>query len=181
MALDFKIPKYNCRWNLQDWKDALKKLSRALKENETTATFLKAETENRYGKDSPVPFGRVLDVYYWTGQNKGKVGCAYKPKKENIRPKTALTGNILVRNHLLCPYSDCEAHNRQKSPRIRIKVDEERNVTLSQSEKGEKNKTSLPYQNKKWEKPTNCPYCNRELTVVIDETHNGRNIYLRKT
>jgi hypothetical protein len=40
-------------------------------------------------------------------------------------------------------------------------------------------RTKLPYLNKKWIVPGKCPYCNRGLEVVIDETHNGRNINLR--
>ena len=65
--------------------------------------------------------------------------------------------------------------------RIQVAIDEERNVKLSQSEKGTPVKTKLGYKYKKWEKDSNCPFCYRPVTVVIDETHNGRNIYLKIT
>ena len=42
---------------------------------------------------------------------------------------------LLVRSYLLCPYSDCEAHNRHDTPRIKIEVDENRNINLSKTEK----------------------------------------------
>lgn len=87
---------------------------------------------------------------------------------------------MLVRNHSLCPYSDCVAHARRDIQRIKVLVDEERNVELQKSVAGEKKSRSrLDYKYKLWIIPQNCPFCNRPVEVVIDETHNGRNINIR--
>lgn len=86
---------------------------------------------------------------------------------------------MLVRNHLLCPYLDCSAHQRSNSLRIRALVDEERKVVLQKSIVGNKTKSKLRFLYKLWSIPTKCPYCNRPVEVVIDETHDGRNISIR--
>lgn len=85
----------------------------------------------------------------------------------------------MVRNHLLCPYLDCFAHQRNETLRIRALVDEERNVVLQKSIAGKKAKSKLRFLYKLWVIPSKCPYCNRPVEVVIDETHNGRNISIR--
>ena len=87
--------------------------------------------------------------------------------------------NILIRTHLLCPYSDCVAHERKNTQRIQVAVDEQRKVKLSQTVKGKANKTKLSYEYKKWIRPSKCSYCNKLVEVVIDETHVTRYIYLR--
>jgi len=87
---------------------------------------------------------------------------------------------MLVRNHLLCPYSDCDAHYRAKDLRIQVQVNDKegkREVTLKQTVKGKIERTNLPYKYAKEEYRQTCPYCQRPITIVIDETHNGRNIY----
>jgi len=87
---------------------------------------------------------------------------------------------LLVRNHSLCPYSDCVAHARRDIQRIKVLVDEERNVELQKSVVGQKkSRGRLDYKYKLWIIPQNCPFCNRPVEVVIDETHNGRNINIR--
>lgn len=90
---------------------------------------------------------------------------------------------MLVRNHLLCPYSDCEANKRSGDLRIQVVVNEindERTVGLRKTLKGEKENTTLPY---KWTKEvydSECPYCLRPVEVVINETHSTRYIHLRQ-
>ena len=86
---------------------------------------------------------------------------------------------VLVRSHLLCPYSDCVAHYRKDTPRIHVLLDEERAVSLKKDVTNKIVKTRLPYLNKRWVRLKKCPHCNRPLEIVIDETHDGRNIYLR--
>ena len=58
-------------------------------------------------------------------------------------------------------------------------MDEERAVSLRKDVSGKSVKTRLPYLNKRWVRLKECPHCDRPLEVVIDETHDGRNIYLR--
>lgn len=90
---------------------------------------------------------------------------------------------MLVRNHLLCPYTDCEANKRSGDLRIQVNVKEInglREVTLKKAVKGEKSRTSLTYRNDYEAFIEKCPYCLRPIEVVVDETHSGRNVYLRK-
>lgn len=90
---------------------------------------------------------------------------------------------MLFRNHLLCPYSDCEANKRSGDLRIQVAVNEaegERTVSLTKTLKGEKEKTSLPYRYTKEAYDSECPYCQRPVEVVIDETHSTRYIHLRQ-
>ena len=87
---------------------------------------------------------------------------------------------MLVRNHLLCPYQDCEASKRSGDLRIQVAVNEindERTVSLRKTLKGEKDNTNLPY---KWNKEvydSECPYCKRPVEVVIDENNNDDEIH----
>ena len=56
---------------------------------------------------------------------------------------------MLVRNHLLCPYSDCICNYRSKDLRIQVMVNQvngEREVSLKETVKGKKGRTSLPYK-----------------------------------
>ena len=55
---------------------------------------------------------------------------------------------MLVRNHLLCPYSDCEANKRSGDLRIQVVVNEVNNgrtVSLRKTLEGEQERTTLPY------------------------------------
>lgn len=83
----------------------------------------------------------------------------------------------LVRTHLLCPYSDCIAHFRSDPYRIQVLIDNDRNVQLQKPQ--DIPSARLVYLYKMWIKSSNCPYCGKDLEVVIDETHQGRNVYLR--
>jgi hypothetical protein len=86
----------------------------------------------------------------------------------------------LIRNHLLCPYNDCIAHKRSEDNRIRVLVDEKRRIMLEKSLRTDKKKkTRLPYLNKKWVIAQECPFCHKDVEIVVDETHFGRNITLR--
>jgi hypothetical protein len=90
---------------------------------------------------------------------------------------------MLVRNHLLCPYSDCEANKRSGELRIQVIVNEVTNgrtVSLRKTAKGEKERTTLPYNFNREVYGEKCPYCQRPVEVIIDETHSGRNIYLKQ-
>ena len=90
---------------------------------------------------------------------------------------------MLVRNHLLCPYSDCEANKRSGDLRIQVVVNEingERTISLKKTLKGEKDNTTIPYKWTKEAYDSECPHCQRPVEVVIDETHSGRNIYLKQ-
>lgn len=85
--------------------------------------------------------------------------------------------NSLVRTHLLCPHSDCVAHFRGDPYRIQVLIDNDRNVILQKPQ--DIPSARLAYLYKKWIKSSKCPYCGKALEVVIDETHEGRNVNLR--
>ena len=88
---------------------------------------------------------------------------------------------VLIRNHLLCPYSDCIAHERDNTARIKVSIDEKRNVSLYKSKSTiNSERTRLSYLFKKWVREAKCPFCKKSIEVVIDETHNGRNVSLRQ-
>jgi hypothetical protein len=83
----------------------------------------------------------------------------------------------------LCPYSDCEANQRSGSLRIQVRVNEvndKREVSLRRTLKGEKERTSLIYVWRKEVYNEKCPYCQRPVEVVIDETHSTRYFHLRQ-
>jgi hypothetical protein len=59
-------------------------------------------------------------------------------------------------------------------------VDDKRTVSLRKTLKGEKGNTSLSYKWTKEAYDAECPYCQRPVEVVIDETHSTRYIHLRQ-
>lgn len=85
---------------------------------------------------------------------------------------------MIVRTHLLCPYQNCEVYNRTDSLRIQALIDEKRNVILQKPM--DITSSKIEFQNKKWIRPSSCPYCNKHVDVVINETNQGRDVYLRK-
>ena len=91
---------------------------------------------------------------------------------------------VLIRNHLLCPYSNCDANKRSGDLRIQLLVNQEndkRKVNLKSTLKGQRGKTDLPYRNtKEVYSELFCPYCKKPVEVVIDETHTTRYIHLRQ-
>ena len=102
-----------------------------------------------------------------------------------------MTGNnwigekMLIRNHLLCPYSNCDANKRSGNLRIQVlvnQVNDERDIKLKPITKGERGRTKLPYSyTKEVYSELFCPYCNSPVEVVIDETHSTRYIHLRQS
>ena len=84
---------------------------------------------------------------------------------------------MLVRTHSVCPYRDCKAHLRSGPYRIQVLIDEQRNVILQKPQDIQGSK--LTYKYDKWVRSRNCPYCDKVVEVVIDETHEGRNLNIR--
>ena len=85
---------------------------------------------------------------------------------------------MLIRNHLLCPYGDCVAHFRKAGVMIRALIDEGRSIVLEKAF-SVKMGGRLSYEYKLWVVPQKCPFCERQVEVVIDEKHDGRNVSLR--
>ena len=67
MSLSFSLPKYSCNWTIDEWIKIMKKLSKALKENDNTVKLLRKKSNELYGEKSIVPYGRFIDIFYWEG------------------------------------------------------------------------------------------------------------------
>jgi len=61
----YDIPKYSCKWNLDEWINMMKQLSRDLNNDKRIVETMRKESKVRYGEDVIVPYGRFLDIYYW--------------------------------------------------------------------------------------------------------------------
>jgi len=61
----YNIPKYSCRWRLSEWTRVMKQFSKNLNSDHKIVETMKKESENRYGREAIVPYGRFLDIYYW--------------------------------------------------------------------------------------------------------------------
>lgn len=67
MPQKYRINKYSGNWNLREWKNVMILLSRELNEDKSAIEFMKKKTLDWYGKNTPVPYGRFLDIYYFEG------------------------------------------------------------------------------------------------------------------
>ncbi|MGD0995712.1 MAG: hypothetical protein ABR909_09355 [Candidatus Bathyarchaeia archaeon] len=67
MLQKYRIDKYSGNWNLREWKNIMILLSRELNEDKNAIEFMKKKTVEWYGKNTPVPYGRFLDIYYFEG------------------------------------------------------------------------------------------------------------------
>jgi len=65
LAKNHKIPKYSCKWNLDEWTNTMKQLSRDLNTDQRIVESMRKESKARYEQDMIVPYGRFLDIYYW--------------------------------------------------------------------------------------------------------------------
>jgi hypothetical protein len=62
---DYDIPKYSCKWNLDEWINTMKQLCRDLNNDKRIVESMRKESKARYEEDVIVPYGRFLDIYYW--------------------------------------------------------------------------------------------------------------------
>lgn len=63
----YSVPKYSSRWDLTQWTKVMREFCEHLKKDQKSLGFMRKESERRYGRDSAVPYGRYLDIYYWKG------------------------------------------------------------------------------------------------------------------
>jgi len=64
----YKIPKYEGKWVFREWIDGMNQISKKLNESPDCILAIKEESHRRYGKKSPIPYGRFLDIYYFEGR-----------------------------------------------------------------------------------------------------------------
>jgi hypothetical protein len=67
MPQKYGINKYSGNWNLEEWKKVMMILSKELNEDKDAIEFMKKKTVDWYGKNTLVPYGRFLDIYYFEG------------------------------------------------------------------------------------------------------------------
>ena len=62
----YDIFQYSSRWTVNEWIRIMKKISNELNNSQEVIEFIKKESAKRYGKETVVPYGRFMDIYYWT-------------------------------------------------------------------------------------------------------------------
>ncbi|KXB01201.1 hypothetical protein AKJ44_02790 [candidate division MSBL1 archaeon SCGC-AAA261F17] len=68
-----KIPfaaKTKSKWNFETWKSIMNGFSHKLNQSPETVEFLKEWSRKEFGTDTPAPYGRFLDIYYFTDSSK---------------------------------------------------------------------------------------------------------------
>lgn len=64
----YLVDKYSWNWDLDEWMRVMILFSKNLNEDKSAVQFIKKKSEEWYGKDAPVPYGRLLDIYYFEGK-----------------------------------------------------------------------------------------------------------------
>ena len=65
MSQNYRINKYSSNWNLGEWKNIMTQLSRQPNEDKSVIDFIKDKSVEWYGKNTAIPYGRFLDIYYF--------------------------------------------------------------------------------------------------------------------
>lgn len=63
----YLIDKYSWTWNLDEWMRVMTRISKDLKQDPEAIKFIEDTSADWYGKDAIVPYGRLLDIYYFEG------------------------------------------------------------------------------------------------------------------
>jgi len=63
----YNAPRYSTRWSLDEWMKVMREFSKRLKKDRKILEFIGNTSEERYGKNAIIPYGRFLDIYYWKG------------------------------------------------------------------------------------------------------------------
>jgi hypothetical protein len=53
-------------WNYETWKQVLVKFKEEIEQQDGLIEFLRATTKQEYKTDKIVPYGQLIDLYYWT-------------------------------------------------------------------------------------------------------------------
>lgn len=65
---DYGIGKFDFRISFQQWYNSMILLSDDLKSRPECVKIIEVMSNERYGDGRPIPYGRYLDIYYWTGK-----------------------------------------------------------------------------------------------------------------
>lgn len=64
----YQIPKYQGKWVFREWIDGMNQICKELNESPECIQMIEMESHKRYGTNTPVPYGRFLDIYYFEGR-----------------------------------------------------------------------------------------------------------------
>lgn len=64
----YGIKKFDFRLSFKQWYNAMTMISDDLNRSLECVTMIKNLSYGRYGVGRPVPYGRYVDIYYWTGK-----------------------------------------------------------------------------------------------------------------
>lgn len=53
-------------WNFNDWYQIMTRLQAQLQNNSRICTYFTQRAQQNYGSAQPTPYGRYLDIYYWS-------------------------------------------------------------------------------------------------------------------
>jgi len=68
MPRKYGIPSYRFKLSYDEWRNAMCAISEDLNDNAACIEMIKEISSSRYKVTEPVPYGRYLDIYYWTGK-----------------------------------------------------------------------------------------------------------------
>jgi len=63
MPSSLNVPRKN-RWSFEKWKRVLASIQKDINKEPEVVVAFKEESQEKYGTESTVPYGRFLDVYY---------------------------------------------------------------------------------------------------------------------
>jgi hypothetical protein len=64
----YNVSKYSRTWNLDEWLRVMNLISADLKHDKRAIDYIEKKAEEFYGKGAIVPYGRLLDIYYFEGK-----------------------------------------------------------------------------------------------------------------
>lgn len=63
----YEIDKNSRSWDVDEWMRIMKLISEDLKRDKKAIKFIEEKSAEWYGKEAIVPYGRLLDIYYFEG------------------------------------------------------------------------------------------------------------------
>lgn len=63
--LEYGVPRYSTRWRFDGWMSVMNAISHHLNQDARCVAAIENESEKRYGRQFPIPYGRFLDIFYW--------------------------------------------------------------------------------------------------------------------
>lgn len=145
------------RWVFDDWIEGMSRISEMLNESPECIKMIQEESYRRYGQNSPVPYGRFLDIYYFEGDAQTQLSKSTPSIVAHARPKKKAfykSSKSYKRKHAHCPF----CYNK---PLIIIEEHSERNHDVE------------------YIRHFTCPYCGNKIELRMHEYYNSQNLFQR--